>query len=582
MILYLILLPMLISMALTAFLKDKLVRSRLIAVSMTSLSLLISSVFFYVYFSKDLIESFSWFSIGTYTFQISFIANNLHLLMAIVVSFISLMILIFSIFYMRREKQEKYYFEMSLFIFAMLGLVISNSFLLFYIFWELMSISSYLLIGFWYEKEAASKAAKKALILTKIGDISLLAAIIVLFANTGTLSISATLSGLSSIPQVYLTISAALFIIAALSKSAQFPFYVWLPDAMEAPTTVSALLHSATMVASGAFLLIVIAPLMYASGTMAYLVLISLITVFISSLLALDSVDTKRILAYSTIDSLAFMFLAVATLNPDGALFYLIMHAIFKSLLFLLAGELIILFGTRNIFKLRGLGIGKPIFYVPAFIGLASLAGIPPFLGFFAHATLSYNFSLSIELIFMAATFLTSLFSFRLFFTVYHENGTEKIREDKSAIIPIAILSILSTVGGASLFFFNSIIPIAYSFDLFLVLDSIIALLGLFAAYYLYSNRNFSYAKLDRKLKSVFRGVTYDEVLASTGTAITKFGGLVDRFEYTLGEAFNRVSSLSFSLSYISRELQSGDLSNYIVVFIAGVILVMILMMVGV
>ena len=582
MMLYLILLPMLISMTLTAFLKDKLVRSRLIAVSMTSLSLLISSVFFYVYFSKDLIENFSWFNIETYTFQISFIANNLHLLMAVVVSFISLLILIFSVFYMRREKQEKYYFEMSLFIFAMLGLVVSNSFILFYIFWELMSISSYLLIGFWYEKEAASKAAKKALILTKVGDVSLLTAIIILFANTGTLSISATLSGLSSIPQVYLTVSAALFIIAALSKSAQFPFYVWLPDAMEAPTTVSALLHSATMVASGAFLLIMIAPLMYVSGTMVYLVLISLITIFISSLLALESVDTKRILAYSTIDSLAFMFLAVATLNPDGALFYLIMHAVFKSLLFLLAGELIILFGTRNIFKLRGLEIGKPIFYVPAFIGLASLAGIPPFLGFFAHATLSYNFSISIELIFMVATFLTSLFSFRLFFTVYHKNGTEKIREDKFAIIPIATLSILSTVGGASLFFFNSIIPIAYSFDLFLVLDSIIALLGLFAAYYFYSNRDFPYAKLDKKLKSIFRGVTYDDVLASTGTAITKFSGLVDRFEGALGEAFDSVGSLSFSLSYISRELQSGDLSNYIVIFIAGAILVMILMLVGV
>ena len=422
MMLYLILLPMLISMTLTAFLKDKLVRSRLIAVSMTSLSLLISSVFFYVYFSKDLIENFSWFNIETYTFQISFIANNLHLLMAVVVSFISLLILIFSVFYMRREKQEKYYFEMSLFIFAMLGLVVSNSFILFYIFWELMSISSYLLIGFWYEKEAASKAAKKALILTKVGDVSLLTAIIISSASSGRPPISATLSGLSSIPQVYLTVSAALFIIAALSKSAQFPFYVWLPDAMEAPTTVSALLHSATMVASGAFLLIMIAPLMYVSGTMVYLVLISLITIFISSLLALESVDTKRILAYSTIDSLAFMFLAVATLNPDGALFYLIMHAVFKSLLFLLAGELIILFGTRNIFKLRGLEIGKPIFYVPAFIGLASLAGIPPFLGFFAHATLSYNFSISIELIFMVATFLTSLFSFRLFFTVYHKN----------------------------------------------------------------------------------------------------------------------------------------------------------------
>ncbi len=579
---YLILLPMLVSMILIAFIKDRLLKSHWIAVSMAFLSLVISSVFFYLYLSKNVVENFNWFNIGSYAFQISFIANNLHLLMAVVVSLISLLILIFSIFYMKKEKQERYYFEMSLFISAMLGLVISNSFILFYIFWELMSISSYLLISFWYEKETASNAAKKALILTKIGDISLLAGIIILFANTGTLSISATISNLSTIPQGYLVAAAALFIIAALSKSAQFPFYVWLPDAMEAPTTVSALLHSATMVASGVFLLIIISPLIYASGTLIYILPISLITIFVSSLLALDSVDTKRILAYSTIDSLAFMFLAVATLNPNGALFYLIMHAVFKSLLFLLAGELLILFGTRNIFKLRGYGIKKPIFYVPAFIGLSSLAGIPPFLGFFAHAALSYNFSASLEAIFVIATFLTSLFSFRLFFTVYHEDKTEKIREDKSAIIPIATLSMLSVIGGFSLFFFNSIIPINYSFDLFLVLDSIIALLGLFAAYYLYSNRDASYAKLDKKLKSIFGRLTYDGALSASGIAVTKFGGLVDKFEGLLGKAFDKISSLSFDLSYVSRELQSGDLSNYVVIFIVGVIIVMALMLAGV
>ncbi|MEM3190995.1 MAG: NADH-quinone oxidoreductase subunit L, partial [Candidatus Parvarchaeota archaeon] len=512
---YLILLPMIAALFLIAFVRERTIRSSYTAISMAFLSFITSAAMFYAYFSDNLIENYSWFKIGGYSFQISLIANNLHLLMAVVVSFISLLILIFSIFYMRREKQKRYYFEMSLFIFAMLGLVISDSLILFYIFWELMSISSYLLISFRYDKKPASDAAKKALILTKIGDVSLLTAIIILFANTGTFSITSILSSLSTIPQIYVISASILFVIAALSKSAQFPFYVWLPDAMEAPTTVSALLHSATMVASGVFLLVVLSPLLQASGIFPYLLTVSLITIFISSLLALDSVDTKRILAYSTIDSLAFMFLAVATLNADGALFYLIMHAVFKSLLFLLAGELLILFGTRNIFRLRADRIGKPIFYIPAFIGLASLAGIPPFLGFFAHAALSYNFSIGVELLFSIATFLTSLFSFRLFFTVYRYKGTGRVREDITAKIPIIILSVLSVAGGFSLFAFNSIIPISYSFGLFLLFDSIVALLGMSAAYYLYFNRNVSYAGLGRRLKSVFRGWTYDRVLTT-------------------------------------------------------------------
>ena len=296
--LYFIILPMLASLVIIPLIGERIIKSYLIAITATTVSLITSIVFSVAYFTTPSTESFPW--IGS-AFSLSLTGNNFTLASAVLVSFVSLMVLLFSVFYMKKEPQERYYAEMSLFIASMLGLILSGSLLLFYIFWELVGVSSYLLIGFWYKKERAVAAGKKALVMTRIGDAAFLAALAIIFINLNTFSISTILQSLTNLSQPLLLLIASLVIIAALSKSAQFPFYTWLPDAMEGPTPVSALLHSATMVAAGAYLLILLSPLIAAAGLDIVIVIIGLFTAFLAALLAMNHTHFKRILAHSRI-----------------------------------------------------------------------------------------------------------------------------------------------------------------------------------------------------------------------------------------------------------------------------------------
>src|SRR5437660_3656374 len=355
---------------------------------------------------------------GIFTVPFGFVLDNLSRMMLVLVSGIGALIHIYSLGYMRDDKgKSRYFAALSLFMFAMLGIVLANKFVMMFIFWELVGFTSYVLIGHWFERDAAADAAKKAFLTTRIGDFGFMIGILMIWMATGSVvfdDIVAHLSKITSNPG-YLTIVAILIFCGAVGKSAQFPLHVWLPDAMEGPTPVSALIHAATMVAAGVYLLVRVAFLIQASQT-ALLVIawIGTITALLGALMATQQSDIKRILAYSTISQLGYMVLAVGLASNEAAMFHLFTHAFFKALLFLAAGSVIVtLHHEQDIWKMGGLAQKLRITFATFAVGALALVGCPPFSGFFskdAILALAYERNMSIFVIGLTTAFLTAFY----------------------------------------------------------------------------------------------------------------------------------------------------------------------------
>ena len=344
-----------------------------------------------------------WFSGSTYSFEFGTYIDALAGLLLLVVGVVSYLVVLFSISYMddQGDRRVRYFAEISLFIAAMYGLVVANSFLLMFIFWELMGVCSYLLIGFWYEKPSAASAAKKAFLVTRVGDVFLLLGLVILYNTFGTLRYSELFAD----PQI-LTANleevkwATLCLFGgSIGKSAQFPLHVWLPDAMEGPTTVSALIHAATMVKAGVFLVARAFPLIvHSPDTALYIAVTGGLTALIAASMAMVMNDIKRVLAYSTISQLGYMFLGLGAgawafwhstdsgLDPGSSLgymaglFHLMNHAFFKALLFLGSGAVIHAVHTQDMREMGGLRKKMPITSLTMGLGVLSIAGVPFFL----------------------------------------------------------------------------------------------------------------------------------------------------------------------------------------------------------
>ncbi len=345
----------------------------------------------------------TWFSWSEHAFEFGTYIDGLAGLLLLVVGFVSYLVIVFSLGYMHEEgdRQVRYFAEISLFVGVMLGLVIANSFLLMFIFWELVGVCSYLLIGFWYEKPSASSAAKKAFIVTRVGDVFLLLGLVILFNTFGTLRYSELFNdpnlGLSENAEAIKWATLCIF-GGAVGKSAQFPLHVWLPDAMEGPTTVSALIHAATMVKAGVFLVARTYPLIVLSpDTAIFIAVTGGVTAFIAASMAMVMYDIKRVLAYSTISQLGYMFLGLGTgawaiwygLEPHtngytAGLFHLMNHAFFKALLFLGSGAVIHAVHTQDMREMGGLRKAMPITSMAMGLGVLSIAGVPVFSGFWS------------------------------------------------------------------------------------------------------------------------------------------------------------------------------------------------------
>ena len=405
--------------------------------------------------------SVTWFEMGNTTVHWGVIIDPLAVVMLGLVSFVALLIQVYSVAYMAGQARFGWYFAAhALFAGAMLALVLADNLLLLYIAWELVGLGSYLLIGFWYERRSAAEAAKKAFITTRIGDVGLLIGILVLFKATGTFDMTAIFEAAKAgeIASSTLTWATILIFLGAMGKSAQFPFHVWLPDAMEGPTPVSALIHAATMVAAGVYLVARTFPLFQlAPDAMLVVAIIGLLTAGIAATMALVMTDLKRILAYSTISHLGFMMLALGAGGVTAAIFHLLAHAFAKALLFLGAGS--VMHGLNeetDIRKMGGLRHRMPVTATTFLIGAVSLAGIPPLAGFFSKdelllAVLNGRHPLFLVLT-LGVVFLSALYIARALFIVFYgppKSETDHAHESPRLMtVPMMLLAIGAVVVG--------------------------------------------------------------------------------------------------------------------------------------
>ncbi len=377
-----------------------------------------------------------WFQVGGYPFHATLSVDWLSIMMLGVVSFLSALIQLYSVGYMRGDERFWWFFAvMSLFSAAMMGLVLSYNFLWLYFSWELVGLCSYLLIGFWYQERDNAEAAKKAFITTRIGDVGMFIGIAILFLQTGTFQMEDIFRAVDAgrLDPAIVTLAGCLIFLGAMGKSGQFPLHVWLPDAMAGPTPVSALIHSATMVAAGVYLVGRAYPLFAASPvTMAFIAAIGTITLIFAATIALTQRDIKRILAYSTVSQLGYMMMALGVGAYTAGLFHMYTHAFFKALLFLCAGSVIhalepVLHGTgkspNDIFWMGGLRERMPITYWTFVIAALSLAGIFPLSGFWSKdAILAGALAAGAWLPFLialATAFLTAFYMFRAIFVAF-------------------------------------------------------------------------------------------------------------------------------------------------------------------
>lgn len=391
--------------------------------------------------------------------------DSLSVFVAIIAGCIGALALLYSIRYMQHAEHEyslsRYYWQTLFFIGGMIGLALTSNLLVMYIFWEIIGFCSYALIAYYYHDPEPIPAGTKAFIVTRIGDIGFLAGILILWHATGSLSIFEIVNAAGSISPVLLGLAGAGFIAGAVGKSAQFPLHVWLPDAMVAPTTITSLIHAACLVNAGVYLLVRSYPIFMGLGGWSTAILwIGAITAFLAATIALTEWDIKRVLAYSTISQLGYMVAAIGAGAILASKFYLLSHGIFKALLFLCAGAIIYVTGTKDMREMGGLGKGMKITHICAIFGLLSLVGIPIWTGFFSkHMILAHlqegGFYEALALLAVTA-FLTAAYSWRMYWLTFQGNRRSEVKVNEAPWqmkLPLIILA------AASLLFWLYISP---------------------------------------------------------------------------------------------------------------------------
>ena len=408
---------------------------------------------------------FSWITAGPFRVDFALQVDQLTIVMLLTVSFVGLLIHIYSTGYMEHEGgYYRFFCYLNLFMFFMLTLVLAANIVVMFVGWEGVGLCSYLLIGFWFLKKSAADAGKKAFIVTRIGDFGFTIGILLLFWTFRSVEFGAIFARVAENPTdvgVLTTICLLLF-AGAIGKSAQLPLYVWLPDAMEGPTPVSALIHAATMVTAGVYMVARMNPLFSrAPIAMLAVAIVGTITAFYSATIGLVQTDIKKVLAYSTVSQLGYMFLGCGVGAYTAGIFHLMTHAFFKGLLFLAAGSVIhAMGGEQDMRQMGGLRKKIPVTYWTMFIATLAIAGFPPFAGFFSKDEILYSaFAGPFEnkvlyALGLSAALLTSFYMFRLVFLTffgsprYDERKVHVHESPKNMLVPLVILAIFSTIGG--------------------------------------------------------------------------------------------------------------------------------------
>ncbi|MGQ9516273.1 MAG: NADH-quinone oxidoreductase subunit L [Anaerolineae bacterium] len=553
---------------------------------------------------------FTWISAGSFRVEFSLLLDPLSALMAAVVTGVSFLIHIYSVGYMAEDpRYARYFTYLNLFVFAMLILVLANNYLMMYVGWEGVGLCSYLLIGFWFERKRAADAGKKAFIVNRVGDVGFALGIMLIFAMFGTLQFSEVFRRAPGVlgPAVVTAITLLLF-MGATGKSAQIPLYIWLPDAMEGPTPVSALIHAATMVTAGIYMVARNHVLFdMAPATMTVVAAIGAATAFFSATMALTENDLKRILAYSTISQLGYMFLAVGVGAYAAGMFHLTTHAFFKALLFLAAGSVMhAMAGEIDIQKLGGLREKLPRTYAVFAVGAAALAGVPLFSGFFSKDEILWRAFLHspvLWLVGLVTALLTAVYISRaLFVTFWGRTRAEKklwehAHEAPAVMsVPMVILAVLAVIGGyiglprlsAVEGYLEPVLPAEHIAEagavewVLLAVSAAVALGGIALAYYLYVVRPEVPARLSKQYRGLYTLLRHkyyvDEFyIAAVVEPLRRLGRFIaELFDPRVVDgAVNGLARLAGVCGEGLGVLQNGRVRSYALSILVGVVIIL-------
>ena len=555
-----------------------------------------------------------WITFGDNTITMGYEVTALNAMMLIVVTTVSLLVHLFSKQYMHGDDRfPVFYSYLGLFSFSMLGLVLSPNLLQLFIFWELVGVCSFLLVGFWFFKPEAAAAAKKAFLTTRIGDVGLFIGLVLTFIYTGSFEYSTIFAAIENglVEQTMITVIAICIFLGAVGKSAQFPLHVWLPDAMEGPTPVSALIHAATMVAAGVYLVGVMYPVFLASPTaMTVVAYTGAITAIFAASIALVNTDIKRVLAYSTVSQLGFMILALGTAGYVAGLFHLMTHAFFKALLFLGAGSVIYgMHHRQDIREMGGLWWKMKITAVTFLIGTLAIAGAPLLSGFWSKevilAAVLYNGDPLLFAIASITAAMTAFYMFRLFFKVFTgkyrgsdnleagEHHHEPHESPKVMTIPLIVLATLAIFAGyvnTPIFGFHlegflteglNVGKQAHG-ELWLVAYSIaIAGAGILLSYLIYYKGTISESFFPKLapgvhkllLNKYYMDELYLAVFVRPVVSLGKFLWAIDRF--IIDGIVNVAGYLTKGTGYVISRRHTGQLQTYGLVSVVGGIAVL-------
>ena len=564
---------------------------------------------------------YTWLSFSdSLSIDMGIILDPISVMMLVIVTFVSLMVHIFSLGYMKGEERfGTYYSFLSLFTFSMLGLVLASNIFQIYIFWELVGVSSYLLIGFYYDRPSAVAASKKAFIVTRFADLGFLIGILILGFQSGTFDFNTLIQRLTDIhsPQLLaiastsflgislLTWALTLVFIGGAGKSAMFPLHIWLPDAMEGPTPVSALIHAATMVVAGVYLVARLFPVFHINEASLHLVTwVGAVSAFLAAVIACTQTDIKRVLAYSTMSQIGYMMFALGVSGYGGepglgytaSMFHLFTHAFFKSLLFLCAGAVIHIVHSNEMKDMGGLRKLMPITNIAFLIACLAIAGIPPFAGFFSKEEIlmaAWRSHPAIYYIGLMTSGITAFYMFRLYFSIFWNNThyssfiTHHSEGTMSMKLPLVILAIGTLLVGFIPFSnFISSDGKAFASEMHLTFSIVpvaIAIVGIFIAYSLYFRRSDRpqnvAAALGGLYKTAYHKFYVDEVyLFITKKVIFNLVGRpaawIDR--NIVDGTMNGIAWTTGRISVLIKGVQSGRVQSYALYFFGGIVILVI------
>jgi len=624
---FILFLPLLAAAAIGLFARRDGKFSAQLSITAVALTFLLSCGVFLMFKGSPLVLSspLNWLTVGDLKVEIGLRLDPLSLLMLLVVTGVGMMIHIYSYGYMKEDRcMGRYFGSLSLFMFSMLGIVLSNNLVMTFIFWELVGVSSYLLIGYWYEKPSAADACKKAFITNRLGDFGFILGIILVWSMAKSVDFDMVQAWIKSHPTEWggvAAIAGLLIFCGAMGKSAQFPLHVWLPDAMEGPTPVSALIHAATMVAAGVYMLCRVFFLFGAQtvwpeffsflngwSALDLIAWIGGFTALIAALMAVQQNDIKRILAYSTLSQLGYMVMAVGLTGPVASMYHLTTHAFFKALLFLGAGSVIYAcHHEQDIWHMGGLKKKMPVTFWTFLLGTLALCGVPPLSGFYSKDAILATASEHSAFLFILASLvalLTTFYMSRLVLVTFF-GGTRSDHADHAhespkvmawPLILLTVPTVLAGFWGIDAFFTHQLTPDAHPHHgnfletLFAPFGHapLAALVGLGAtvfgfsfAYSLYANAEKD--PLPEKLGFLSRAMRdrfyFDEIYSGlikiTHEAVSCLAGWFDRWVIA-GLGVRGLHGSTEILGRALRLVQTGNLQTYAFLFVAGVVLVLL------